>query len=67
MYCSCLKYIEHKGVNNHLFCNIGGGCDTYSASQSQNMNFSPSMRPRPTGPTQQNSQGPGQPPPLGMK
>lgn len=44
----------------------GSGCDTYSASQSQNMNFSPSMRPRPSGPTQQTSQGPGQPPPLGI-
>ncbi|XP_072941470.1 uncharacterized protein [Epargyreus clarus] len=40
------------------------GCDTYSVSQSQSINFSPSMRARPAGAAQQPAPGPG--PPLGV-
>ncbi|XP_035432048.2 neurogenic protein mastermind [Spodoptera frugiperda] len=42
----------------------GGGCDTYSVSQSQSINFSQAMRARPQGPQQQGSQQGG--PPLGV-
>ncbi|KAF9801887.1 hypothetical protein SFRURICE_009740 [Spodoptera frugiperda] len=42
----------------------GGGCDTYSVSQSQSINFSQAMRARPQGPQQQGTQQGG--PPLGV-
>ncbi|XP_068627571.1 neurogenic protein mastermind-like isoform X2 [Battus philenor] len=42
-----------------------GGCDTYSVSQSQSLNFSPAMRSRPNGPQPQQAPG-SQQPPLGV-
>ncbi|CAH0717265.1 unnamed protein product, partial [Brenthis ino] len=56
---------QHQGTPSPQH-HQGSGCDTYSVSQSQSINFSPSMRSRPTGPTQQNTSGPGQGPPLGI-
>ncbi|XP_046978410.1 neurogenic protein mastermind-like isoform X3 [Vanessa cardui] len=53
---------QHQGTPSPQH-HQGNGCDSYSVSQSQSINFSPSMRPRPTGPPQQN-QGPGQGPTL---
>ncbi|CAH2268200.1 jg8206 [Pararge aegeria aegeria] len=50
---------QHQGTPSPQH-HQGSGCDSYSVSQSQSMNFSPSMRVRPTGQTQQNAPGPGQ-------
>ncbi|XP_045763809.1 neurogenic protein mastermind-like isoform X1 [Maniola jurtina] len=52
---------QHQGTPSPQH-HQGSGCDSYSVSQSQSMNFSPSMRTRPSGPTQQTAQGPGQQP-----
>ncbi|CAH2091857.1 unnamed protein product [Euphydryas editha] len=56
---------QHQGTPSPQH-HQGNGCDSYSVSQSQSMNYSPSMRPRPAGPAQQTAQGPGQAPPLGI-
>ncbi|CAG4940475.1 unnamed protein product [Colias eurytheme] len=54
---------QHQGTPSSQH-HQGGGCDSYSVSQSQSMNFSQGMRARPAGPTQQTAPGPQ--PPLGI-
>ncbi|XP_013175270.1 PREDICTED: neurogenic protein mastermind-like isoform X2 [Papilio xuthus] len=54
---------QHQGTPSPQH-HQGSGCDTYSVSQSQSLNFSQAMRGRPAG-TQQQPAGP-QPPPLGV-
>ncbi|KPJ16850.1 hypothetical protein RR48_13706 [Papilio machaon] len=51
---------QHQGTPSPQH-HQGSGCDTYSMSQSQSLNFSQAMRGRPAG-TQQQPAGPQQPP-----
>ncbi|XP_037301347.1 histone-lysine N-methyltransferase 2D-like isoform X1 [Manduca sexta] len=53
---------QHQGTPSPQH-HQGTGCDTYSVSQSQSINFSQAMRARPAGaPQQQAAAAPGQPP-----
>ncbi|XP_041973534.1 neurogenic protein mastermind-like isoform X2 [Aricia agestis] len=58
---------QHQGAPSPQH-HQGSGCDSYSVSQSQSMNFMSSMRSRPAAPTQQQPAGPGNSPqqPLGI-
>lgn len=57
---------QHQGTPSPQH-HQGSGCDTYSVSQSQSINFSQAMRARPASAAQQpTSQGQGAPPPLGV-